>query len=47
MGGGRGVSVDRIGSRCGIFGRIGARFPLSKRNGSLEGIVDLPVLALA
>jgi len=40
------VSLGRIGSGCGVFGRIGARFPLSKRNGSLEGIVDLSVLAL-
>jgi len=46
MGGGWGVSLGRTGSGRGIFGRISARFPLSKRNGSLEGVVDLSVLAL-
>ena len=40
------MSIVRIGSGCRIFGRISARFPLSKRNGSLEGIVDLSALAL-
>ena len=40
------MNLGRIGSGCGIFRRISARFPLSKRNGSLEGVVDLSVLAL-